>query len=203
MNFLAHLLSGDSGDEMLVGSFAGDFCRGSIEKHRKELRAGIRLHRLVDAYADDHPAFSTIRAMLRPVLGLYAPVGADMLIDHLLARDWNRWIGDESLTQFADRVGMVLLDRADWLPPQASVVARMMVAGQWLESYAKKGGIRTALVRMTRRTRGDVDLSDSLLVLANGEKELLESIDWFLTDLFSSQRLIEARMRDVLRTRGR
>lgn len=198
MNFLAHLLTGDNGETMLVGSFAGDFCRGRLEGHRAELQAGIRLHRMIDGYAEDHRSFSLIRARLRPSVGLYAPVAADMLIDHLLARDWKRWVGHEQLNRFAERSGAVLLDRRTWLPREGERIAGMMVAGRWLESYARQDGIRTALERMSMRTRGNVRLSDALDELDRHEAEISQAVDEFLNDLFSSSRMIEAGMRPDL-----
>ncbi len=200
MNFLAHLLAGDSGESLLVGSFAGDFCRGRLDKQRAELRAGIRLHRMIDGFAEEHESFSRIRARLRPSLGLYSGVGADMLIDHLLAHKWSDWVSDESLEKFSDRVGAVLVERSEWLPPDGARVARMMVAGKWLESYASEDGIRTALEKMTMRTRGNVKLSDTLSSLDRHQEEIGRSVKSFLGDLFSSRQLLDAGMRENLRT---
>lgn len=198
MNFLAHLLTGDTSDAMLVGSFAGDFCRGGLDRQPRSLRDGIRLHRMVDAFADTHPSFSLVRARLRPSLGLYAPVGADMLIDHLLAEEWRTWVRPEELRRFADRAGAVLMERRDWLPGSGARIATMMVSGRWLESYAEKDGIRTALERMTMRTRRNIRLADALLELDRNEDEIRSSIREFLSDLFSSAELVEAGMRTDL-----
>lgn len=203
MNFLAHLLTGDSGDAMLVGSFAGDFCRGGLDRQPETLRDGIRLHRKVDAFADTHPAFSLVRARLRPSLGLYAPVGADMLIDHLLAEEWRSWVPREALANFAGRAGSVLMERRGWLPRSGARIATMMVSGRWLESYAEKDGIRTALERMTMRIRGNIRLADALLELDRNEDEIRGAIREFLSDLFSSVRMIEAGMRTDLSAESR
>lgn len=198
MNFLAHLLTGDSGEAMMVGSFAGDFCRGRLEKHPVRLRAGIRLHRMVDAFAEDHRSFSAVRALLRPSLGLYSAVGADMLIDHLLARHWDRWLPAESLPAFADRVGAVLVEHSHWLPEKGRKIARMMILGRWLESYAREDGIRTALEKMSMRTRGNIRLSDAMDELDRSRSQVSAAAHDFLGDLFSSATLIDAGMRGNL-----
>lgn len=182
----------------MVGSFAGDFCRGSLDRHPAHLRAGIRLHRMVDAFADDHPSFSAVRALLRPSLGLYSPVGVDMLIDHLLAREWDHWLGEESLTAFAERAGAVLIERNEWLPVEGERIARAMVAGRWLQSYAREDGIRTALEKLTMRTRGNVRLSEAMRELERNGPEISEAVRDFLGDLFSSAEMIEAGMRGDL-----
>lgn len=200
MNFLAHLLTGDSGEAMMVGSFAGDFCRGRLDSHPVQLRPGIRLHRMVDAFAEDHRSFSAVRALLRPSLGLYSAVGADMLIDHLLARDWDRWLAEESLRSFADRVGAVLVEHSRWLPENGENVARMMILGRWLESYAREDGIRTALEKMSMRTRGNTRLSDAVDELDRNRAEISAAVRDFLGDLFSSAAMIDAGMRSDLST---
>ncbi|MBW3672441.1 MAG: DUF479 domain-containing protein [Acidobacteria bacterium] len=200
MNFLAHILTGDSGEAMMVGSFAGDFCRGRLEKHPDRLRAGIRLHRMVDAFAEDHRSFSAVRALLRPSLGLYSAVGADMLIDHLLALEWERWLPGEPLPAFADRVGAVLAGNSQWLPENARRIARMMILGGWLESYAREDGIRTALEKMSMRTRGNVRLSDAMDELDRSRSEIFAAARDFLGDLFSSTTMIDAGMRGDLST---
>lgn len=197
VNFLAHLLTGDSGDEMLLGSFAGDFCRGSLKHHPIELQRGIRLHRKVDAFAERHPAFSAVRAMLRPSVGLYAAVAADMLIDHVLAREWHAWGRDEALTEFASRTGAVLTS-SEVLPGEAARVARIMIQRSWLESYASLEGIRSALGRMNARTRGRVRLEKAATELEQNHDEMTAAIRSFLGDLLSAKALIAAGMPEDL-----
>jgi acyl carrier protein phosphodiesterase len=202
MNFLAHLLTGDHGEQMLLGSHAGDFVRGRIDRHDARLRAGIRLHRLVDSRAEDHVSFSFLRRQLSPLVGKYAPVAADMLIDHILARTWGRWSAGETLPAFEERVGEVLLGRLDWLPPEAQRVTRMMVEGRWLSSYATESGIASALERMSGRLRRPVKLERSIEVLTGSRKELEGVVFEFLRDLFRDPRLLDSGMRAGLGERA-
>jgi acyl carrier protein phosphodiesterase len=195
MNFLAHLLTGDNGDQMLLGSHAGDFVRGRIDRHDLRLRSGIRLHRLVDAWADDHPSFSLLRRKLSPLVGKYAPVAADMLIDHVLARRWPEWSTGETLPEFENRVGGVLTRRIDWLPPEARRVTRMMVEGQWLSSYASEAGIASAMKRMSGRLRRPVKLEQSMVALTEQRTTIEQAVFVFLRDLFGDRRLLDSGMR--------
>jgi acyl carrier protein phosphodiesterase len=195
MNFLAHLLTGDNGEQMLLGSQAGDFVRGRIDRHDARLRAGIRLHRLVDIWAEDHPSFTFLRRQLSPLVGKYAPVAADMLIDHELARTWRGWSAGETLAEFEERVGGVLLGRLDWLPPEAQRVSRMMVEGRWLSSYASEEGIASAMERMSRRLRRPFELERSMDVLNGARRELERSVWEFLRDLFRDPGLLDSGMR--------
>jgi acyl carrier protein phosphodiesterase len=195
MNFLAHLLIGDNGEQMLLGSHAGDFVRGRIDRHDARLRAGLRLHRLVDSWAEGHVSYSFLRRQLSPQVGKYAPVAADMLIDHELARTWGRWSAEETLPAFEERVGGVLLGRLDWLPPEAQRVTRMMAEGRWLSSYATESGVTSAMERMSRRLRWPVKLERSIDVLRGTRRDLEDAISEFLCDLFRDQRLLDSGMR--------
>lgn len=199
MNFLAHLLTGDTTPDMMVGSLAGDFCRGRLDRHPQRLREGIRLHRAVDAFADRNVDFSAIRHRLRPAVGLYAAVGADMLIDHVLARDWTRWAGGgEMLVSFCRRSGAVLSRGAELLPAEGRRVVRSMVEGEWMTGYATLHGIRTALGRMNGRVRGGTDLRAVLDEYGREPRAFEERASRFLEGLFRDERLLGLGMRPEL-----
>lgn len=195
MNFLAHLLTGDNGEPMLLGSHAGDFVRGRIDRQDVRLRSGIRLHRLVDGWAEDHPSFSLLRRRLSPLVGKYAPVAADMLIDHELARTWPEWSVGETLPEFENRVGGILTRRIEWLPPEAQRVTRMMVEGRWLSSYASEVGVASAMERMSGRLRRPVRLEQAMTALTEQRGEVERTVFAFLRDLFRDQRLLDSGMR--------
>jgi acyl carrier protein phosphodiesterase len=167
MNFLAHFLTARASDDLMSGSFMGDFVRGSVEKQPERFRAGIVLHRRVDAFTDHHPLVLRSVARLRPACGRYAAVAMDIIYDHLLATSWDEW-SDEPLERFTRRVYEVLGRDAGAYPELASRVAAAMSSGDWLGSYRSERGIRLALERMNRRVRTPVDLRAGLdVVLAD------------------------------------
>jgi acyl carrier protein phosphodiesterase len=182
MNFLAHFLTARASDDLLSGSFVADFVRGSVEKQPERFRAGIVLHRKVDAFTDDHPLVLGSVARLRPVCGRYAAVALDVIYDHLLATSWTAWC-DEPLEAFTARVYAVLRRDLAWYPEMAARVAASMSSGDWLGSYASERGIRFALQRMNRRLRHPVDLAAGLDVVLAERATFQEEFERFFGEL--------------------
>jgi acyl carrier protein phosphodiesterase len=101
MNFLAHCaLANDAsqcwpdGEPWLEGLLAGavlaDFSKGHIPQALPaELQAGIRLHRRIDAYSNQHPAIRDACANFPKELRRLAPIFIDILTDHYLSLAWH------------------------------------------------------------------------------------------------------------------
>jgi len=164
MNFLAHLHLGDRSDDLLVGSFLGDFCKGSVDKFPERWRSGIRLHRRVDAFTDDHALPKRSAGLLRETVGRYAPVVVDVVYDHLLAMNWDAF-SNEPFDEAVERYYALLRDRRDEFPEIAAWVADRMASHDWLRSYRDLAGVRTALERMSNRLRNGVRLDGSLTAI--------------------------------------
>jgi len=182
MNFLAHFFTARASDDLLSGSFMGDFVRGSVEKQPERFRAGIVLHRKVDALTDDHSLVLESVARLRPACGRYAAVALDVIYDHLLATSWEEW-SNEPLEVFTSRVYAVLRRDIDHYPEMAARVAASMASTDWLGSYRTERGIRFALERMNRRVRHPVDLAAGLDVVLSDREAFAEAFGRFFRDL--------------------
>lgn len=184
MNFLAHFHTARASDDLLSGSFMGDFVRGSVEKQEARFRAGIVLHRKVDAFTDEHPLVLESVARLRPACGRYAAVALDVIYDHLLATSWEKW-SDESLDEFTRRVYAVLRRDAVSYPERAGRIAASIASGDWLGSYRSEGGIRFALQRMNARVRHGVDLTAGLDVVLADVQTFRDRFEHFFHDLLA------------------
>ena len=82
MNYLAHLLLAGPTDASRVGNLLGDFVRGTPESLRgsypDEVIAGIVMHRELDRFTDDHPAFQEARELLDPEHRRFAGIIIDI-----------------------------------------------------------------------------------------------------------------------------
>ena len=154
MNFLAHLVLAPDSAEGMVGALAPDLIRGPLPR---DLRPGVldaaREHQLIDRVTDAHRAFFTVRDRLRPALGRYAGIAADVLFDHALASHWElyRPVANEDLPGYARRVGGILTAHRHLMPERMQYATAMMVEQDWLSGYATIAGIRLTLERMSRR----------------------------------------------------
>ena len=157
MNFLAHLfLSGAPGPatyaEVLVGNFMADSVPGrQFESYPAGVQVGIRLHRAIDTFTDQHPVVRRSTQRLREAgYGKYAGVISDMFLDHFLARNF-AVLSPESLPDFALRVYALLQAHKAKMPARVQQMLDYMVQHDWLLGYAETEGIRRALGGLSRR----------------------------------------------------
>jgi acyl carrier protein phosphodiesterase len=162
VNFLAHAYLGAATPDLLLGSLMADFVRGAPAADlREEVRAGIVLHRRIDAFTDAHPSFRESRRLVSAANRRYGGVLVDVFFDHFLARDWERY-SPVALDTFAADVYALLGEREAELPETMQGAARRMIADDWLGSYARLEGIEAALGRLARRVRRENRLAEAI-----------------------------------------
>lgn len=165
MNFLGHLLV--SGDDPLVitGNFMGDAVKGrDLSLHAERVQAGIRMHRAIDTFTDNHPLTLRGRERLRAHAGKYAGVALDLFYDHVLAAQWQA-VSPEPLHRFAQRIYALLEAHRDLMPERTRVMLTHMVKGDWLLSYAHIEGTGRALAALAGRVPGGQRLRGAETVL--------------------------------------
>jgi acyl carrier protein phosphodiesterase len=158
MNFLAHLLlagpdaTAPAYADHLLGQFIADSVPGrQLAGYLDEVQAGIRQHRAIDTFTDQHPVVRRTTARLRAAgYGKYAGVVADVFYDHFLAANFSEFSA-ESLPAFAQRVYAVLASRAAEFPAPVQRFFPYLVQQNWLLGYAEIDGIARALQGLSRR----------------------------------------------------
>lgn len=177
MNFLAHLYLSGNDEKLLTGNFIGDYVKGkNFLKYPGKIREGIILHRLIDTFTDTHPNFREVKVLFRGEFGLYSGVVTDLIFDHLLASQWDKYC-NLSLPGFAKKVHAVLLRNFVYLPPRVQGFLPVLIANKRLESYAHVKGIHQSLDIMSRYT--------SLPEKADIAIETMQNNMEFITDRFS------------------
>jgi len=166
MNFLGHLyLSGDD-PLVTVGNFMADAVKGrDLSAHDPRVQEGIRLHRAIDVFTDQHPITLVGRERLRAHTGKYAGVALDLFYDHVLAANWHL-IHPEPLPRYTERMYDLLRAHIDLMPERTRGMLHYMVRYDWLTSYARIEGIGRALEGLSRRAPAGDALRGSEQVLA-------------------------------------
>ena len=73
----------------IVGNFMADAVKGrDLSGWSAGLQTGIRMHRRIDSYTDNHPLTLLGRERLRAHCGKYAGVALDLFYDHAIASRW-------------------------------------------------------------------------------------------------------------------
>ena len=70
MNYLAHLYLAGDVPESIMGNLMGDFLKGvNVGAHPRAVRAGIRMHQLIDGFTDAHPVVERSKRRMPPPTG--------------------------------------------------------------------------------------------------------------------------------------
>jgi acyl carrier protein phosphodiesterase len=157
MNFLAHLyLAGPPTAPAYLGQLVGQFIADSVpgrylSGYPASVQAGIRVHRAIDTFTDQHPVVRRTTARLREAgAGKYAGVVADVFMDHFLARNFAEF-SSESLAEFTERVYAELASQQAGFPAAVQHFFPHLVQHNWLLHYAGLEGIGRALLGLSRR----------------------------------------------------
>ena len=157
MNFLAHLLLAGPPEAaaypgLLLGQFIADSVPGrQLEQYAPGVQVGIRAHRAIDTFTDQHPTVRRTTARLRAAgYGKYAGVIADVFFDHFLAHDFLAF-SPEPLADFTQRVYAQLAAQQASFPARVRQFFPYLVQQNWLLHYADIAGIGRSLAGLSRR----------------------------------------------------
>jgi acyl carrier protein phosphodiesterase len=183
MNHLAHaLLSGDDTDRIL-GGMLGDFVHGRIPAElRPGVQAGLRLHRAIDVFTDDHPVVVALRAQFQAPYRRFAGIIIDVWFDHLLARDFASWSA-VSLAVFSERLNTLLELHAAELPDALRRFAAYMRAHDLPRAYAERTVLARVFAGMSARFSRANPLASALQETARIEDALASAFSAFFPEL--------------------
>lgn len=146
----------------------GDFVKGRDLSHLPlHWQQGIRLHRAIDVFTDEHPIVKQLRTQLGP-LRRYGGIVLDIIFDHLLAKHFASFSAAESLGSFSQRVYLDIQQQQTPLPASFAPISERMMTYDWLSSYAHEN----ILVRVLDRT--------SLRI--SRQPPLQQAMPWFSTN---------------------
>jgi acyl carrier protein phosphodiesterase len=164
MNLLAHALLSPphAPPGVLVGNLTADWVKGRARHDLPEdLRAGVALHRRIDAFTDTHPLVDHCSALFEPAWGRYSPVLVDVFFDHVLSVEWERHAA-EAREPFIARTYAALRAHVHLLPPRAQYGAHALLADDWFSCYATLDGIALSLSRMSKRLDHGIELAPAV-----------------------------------------
>lgn len=195
MNHLAHaLLAGDDPD-LVFGSLLGDFVRGAPDPALPPaLRAGIRLHRAVDAWTDAHPIVVAGRARFAPPWRRYAGILLDVWFDHCLAGDFARWSA-QPLDDYAAWLHEVLDAHAAQQPPALRRFVAYMRAHALPAAYRERAMLDRVFAGLSQRFGRANPLAESGPVLDAQAAQLADDFAAFFPQLAAFAAEQRARLR--------
>jgi len=152
MNFLAHLYLSGSNVDIRLGNFIGDYVKGkNLSNYPDGVQKGIILHRSIDSFTDKHNATRSCIELLRPGYGKYAGVVVDVLFDHVLANEWNKY-SDSELKSFTRSFYFQMVRKHSLLPDRVKRFLPFMIQSNRLYSYKTYDGLKRAIEIMSSVT---------------------------------------------------
>ncbi|MEX1236763.1 MAG: ACP phosphodiesterase [Pseudomonadales bacterium] len=185
MNHLAHFKVSHPDPALIVGGFLGDFVKGRLNgAYPERIERGIRLHRAVDAFADQHRIIKRSVTRFAPGFRRYGPIMVDVIYDHFLAKRWQTF-NDDALTEFCDVVFGALEEEAQLLPADARRMAEHMAASRSLENYGRDVFVNRSLTHIGTRLKRKNPLHLAFDQFKNHEAALYEDFTVFFPELLS------------------
>jgi acyl carrier protein phosphodiesterase len=152
------------------------------DRFTAEVRAGVVMHRRIDAFTDTHPAVGESRRIIAVQFGHYSRIIADIFFDHFLAVSWDDHVS-ESLETFLVRRFALLDQHMAVMPEGLRQIYPRMRDGNWFRSYATLEGIRTALWHTAGRLSRRPDLAAATSLLIDERAALRERFDTFFPEV--------------------
>lgn len=153
MNYLAHAYLSFQQPGLVVGNMISDFVKGRKQyDYPPEIFKGIKLHRAIDEFTDNHVATKQAKEYFRPAYRLYAGAFVDVIFDHFLANDASIFKEEEKLIHFAAATYRTLNEHQNQLPQRFQQMLPHMQQHNWLLNYRYTEGIRQSLGGLVRRS---------------------------------------------------
>lgn len=188
MNFLAHLYLAETDNQVIIGNFIADTIKGNKFQHYSDdIKFGIKMHRAIDVFTDEHPIFRQSKRRLDDKYRLYKGVIIDLIYDHLLAKNWHKY-SDIPLNQFSQNIYKLLNNNYNILPEKAQYLLPYMTKQNWLYKYRTIQGIGEIMHDMNIRTKGISKMNEAVIDLKENYPKFEEDFTAFFKELreFSS-----------------
>jgi acyl carrier protein phosphodiesterase len=182
MNFLAHAYLSFGEKEILVGNMISDFVKGKVQyDFIPGIRRGIVLHRKIDDYTDTNGAVKKAKEIFRPFYRLYSGPIVDILLDHFLAKDADKF--GSTLNEFTKTVYQTLNEYSIHLPQRFVPVFTYMKTEDWLFHYQYKEGIEKSIRGLVRRSSFLEDSATAITLFNNNYGALENCYHDFIEDV--------------------
>lgn len=152
MNYLAHAYLSFGHKDVLAGNMISDFIKGKKQfDYPAPVLAGIKLHRSIDQFTDEHPATKKMAAVFKPRYRLYGGAFADIVYDHFLANDTDQFVTPQHLLAFTEQTYLQLKENEKWFPSPFDSMFPYMQSQNWLYNYRLDSGIQKSFQGLARR----------------------------------------------------
>lgn len=182
MNFLGHLYFSDNNLDLMYANLFGDFVKGKNYGHySKTIQNGIKLHRTIDNYIDNHPAVTKLRRKLYTPLPKISGIAIDLYFDHVLAANWDEF-HNQPLDSFLDNFHQKTIRKEDYNNPMFLFLIDKMKKGRWLYHYKSAQGLDNACFGLSKRISFPNVLDEAPEIFKEFEAEIHFAFNSFMSE---------------------
>ncbi len=186
MNYLAHAYLSFNIPEVLVGNMISDFVKGKKQyDYPLQIQLGIKLHRVIDTFTDEHQATKALKLFFKNNYGLYAGAFADVVYDYFLANDKTHFATDDDRKLFTQKTYELLEQYQQYFPEKFSRMFPFMKEQDWLYNYAFDYGIEKSFGGLMRRAMYINEVETAFKIFVQNKLAIQTVYDLFFKDLYN------------------
>ncbi|MFY8024925.1 MAG: ACP phosphodiesterase [Sediminibacterium sp.] len=183
MNYLAHAYFSFGNPEILTGNMISDFVKGKKQyDYPISIQKGIKLHRAIDQFTDDHAATKSIKQIFAPLVRLYSGAFADIVYDHFLALDPNEKTAEEWM-DFTEITYTQLGIHQEWFPSYFARIFPYMQQQNWLYNYRFEWGMENSFKGLQRRAAYLTNAEQAFELFLNNYAQIRQLSADFIPDV--------------------
>ncbi len=183
MNFLAHIYLSGKNEDLMFGNFIADAIKGkAIGNYSKSIQEGIRLHREIDNFTDNHHIFKKSRKRLMDKYHKFSGVIVDMYYDHFLAVNWKEY-STEDLDVFVDKTYKILKRKFFLLPSRYKMILPFMIGNNWLVNYSNFNKLQNNFENIAKRTTFESGMENAIVDLKKDYDQYSQEFTEFFPDI--------------------
>lgn len=183
MNYLAHAYFSFNNSPILLGNMISDHVKGKKQyDYPTEIQKGIRLHRLIDTYTDEHQITKEIKKIFSPSVRLYSGAFVDVVYDHFLAIN-KTMLNEEQWLAFTKISYDLLANQSPHFPEKFARIFPYMQSQNWLFNYRYKWGVENSFGGLVRRAKYLDSSEEAFIAFTNNYLEIDQLASIFLADV--------------------
>jgi acyl carrier protein phosphodiesterase len=174
MNYIAHIHIAQHTKSSLLGNFLGDFVKGSqLSDYPTNVQHGIKLHRKIDVYTDQHPEVLNLKKLFPAELQRTAGIALDIYFDHLLLNNWHKFSTrpiEQLFTHFYQQLNATELQVSE----RFLRVKFNLLKHKWLNDYHQEPACLRAMFSIEQRFSKKVTFASSSYQLLCENRSMVE-----------------------------
>ena len=184
MNYLGHAYLSFNNADLLVGNMISDYVKGKKQfDYPTLIQNGIKLHRSIDDFTDNHAATFEIKKLFKPAYRLYAGAFTDVVYDYFLANDTDQFSSPEELKKFTQNTYKLLQLQSEHFPEKFAKMFPYMQEQDWLYNYRLNEGMQKSFGGLARRAKYIEETDTAYQIFLEKKKHIQHWYEIFIPDV--------------------